>query len=171
MVGQEDWMDVRSLRKDGHTISAIHRLTGMSRNTIKAVLRLGGPAQISAEGRTDETHPLRGLRSRTLGGNGSQRSPDSRRDPGDGIHGFGPDLAPVSLSVSWRSQEGESALQLGVERERILTARRVAPTATFSAASGRGRSSARVSQRVRSCFARGSPPRGAGTQRRSAGAR
>ena len=35
MVGQEEWMDVLSLRKEGHTISAIRRLTGMSRNTIR----------------------------------------------------------------------------------------------------------------------------------------
>lgn len=43
MVDQEEWMDARSLWKEGHTIRAICRLTGMSRNTVRGVIRSDGP--------------------------------------------------------------------------------------------------------------------------------
>ncbi len=43
MVDQEEWMDVRSLWKEGHTIRAICRLTGLSRNTVRGVIRSDGP--------------------------------------------------------------------------------------------------------------------------------
>lgn len=33
MLKLEEWMDVRSLHKEGHSIKAIARLTGRSRNT------------------------------------------------------------------------------------------------------------------------------------------
>jgi len=36
-------MDIKSLRRDGHSIKAIVRLTGHSRNTVKRVLREAGP--------------------------------------------------------------------------------------------------------------------------------
>lgn len=38
MVNEEDWMDIRTLHKEGHTISAIHRMTGLSRKTIRRTL-------------------------------------------------------------------------------------------------------------------------------------
>ena len=36
-------MDVRSLWKEGHTIRDICRLTGLSRNTVRGVIRSDGP--------------------------------------------------------------------------------------------------------------------------------
>jgi transposase len=38
----EEWMDIRSLHKEGHAIKAIARMTGRSRNTIRRVLRDAG---------------------------------------------------------------------------------------------------------------------------------
>jgi transposase len=35
----EEWMDIRSLRKEGCSIKAIARQTGRSRNTVRRVLR------------------------------------------------------------------------------------------------------------------------------------
>jgi transposase len=58
MVGQEEWMDVLSLRKSGHTISAIRRLTGMSRNTIRGVLRSEGPRKYRRKGGTTKLTPF-----------------------------------------------------------------------------------------------------------------
>ena len=43
MLRVEAWMDIKSLRRDGHSIKAIVRLTGHSRNTVKRVLREAGP--------------------------------------------------------------------------------------------------------------------------------
>ena len=43
MVKLEEWMDIRALRKEGHSIKAIARLTGRSRNTIRAALRGSAP--------------------------------------------------------------------------------------------------------------------------------
>jgi transposase len=39
----EEWMDIRSLHKEGHSIKAIARHTGRSRNTVRRVLREAGP--------------------------------------------------------------------------------------------------------------------------------
>jgi transposase len=38
----EEWMDIRSLHKEGHSIKAIARMTGRSRNTVRRVLREAG---------------------------------------------------------------------------------------------------------------------------------
>ncbi len=42
MLKLEEWMDIRSLHKEGHSIKAIARMTGRSRNTIRRVLREAG---------------------------------------------------------------------------------------------------------------------------------
>lgn len=42
-------MDVRSLWKEGHTIRVICRLTGMSRNTVRGVIRSDGPRAYQRE--------------------------------------------------------------------------------------------------------------------------
>ena len=39
MLSWEAWMDIQHLRKEGHSIKAIARLTGRSRNTVRRVLR------------------------------------------------------------------------------------------------------------------------------------
>lgn len=43
MLSWEAWMDIHSLRKEGHSIKAIARLTGRSRNTVRRVLRQKAP--------------------------------------------------------------------------------------------------------------------------------
>jgi len=40
----EEWMDIRMLHKEGHSIKEIARQTGRSRNTVRRVLREAGPA-------------------------------------------------------------------------------------------------------------------------------
>ncbi|GEM_PF-1683538 len=42
MLKLEEWMDIRSLHKEGHSIKAIARMTGRSRNTVRRVLREAG---------------------------------------------------------------------------------------------------------------------------------
>lgn len=43
MIRLEEWVDIRSMRKAGVSISAIAREFGVSRNTVKATLRRDGP--------------------------------------------------------------------------------------------------------------------------------
>jgi hypothetical protein len=53
-------MDIRTLRNEGHSIKAIARLTGHSRNTVRRVLREAGPsAEQSARAclLTRDSHP------------------------------------------------------------------------------------------------------------------
>ena len=42
MLKLEEWMVIRSLHKEGHSIKAIARMTGRSRNTTRRVLREAG---------------------------------------------------------------------------------------------------------------------------------
>ena len=42
MLKLEEWMDIRSLHKEGHSIKAIARMTGRSRNAVRRVLREAG---------------------------------------------------------------------------------------------------------------------------------
>ncbi|GAC1670949.1 MAG: IS21-like element ISMac3 family transposase [Candidatus Acidiferrum sp.] len=44
MLNLEEWMDIKSLYREGHTIKAIARLTGRSRNTVRRVLREAVPS-------------------------------------------------------------------------------------------------------------------------------
>ena len=43
MLRLEEWMGIRSLHKEGHSIKGIARQTGRSRNTVRRVLREAGP--------------------------------------------------------------------------------------------------------------------------------
>lgn len=43
MLKLEDWMDIRTLHREGHSIKQIARQTGRSRNTVRRVLREAGP--------------------------------------------------------------------------------------------------------------------------------
>ena len=43
MLRLEEWMDVRTLHREGHSIKEIARQTGRSRNTVRRVLREAGP--------------------------------------------------------------------------------------------------------------------------------
>lgn len=52
-------MDIRALRKEGHSIKAIARLTGFSRNTVRRVLREAGPSVFRAPGRPSRLDPFK----------------------------------------------------------------------------------------------------------------
>jgi transposase len=43
----EEWMDIRMLHKEGHSIKEIARQTGRSRNTVRRILRETGPTGFS----------------------------------------------------------------------------------------------------------------------------
>jgi transposase len=45
MLGREEWMDLQLLRREGHSIKAIARRTGLSRNTVRRMLRGGPPPE------------------------------------------------------------------------------------------------------------------------------
>ena len=44
MLRLEEWMDIRTLHREGHSIKEIARQTGRSRNTVRRVLREAGPS-------------------------------------------------------------------------------------------------------------------------------
>jgi len=43
MLGMEEWMEVKDLKRQGHSIKHICRTTGYSRNTVRKMLREAGP--------------------------------------------------------------------------------------------------------------------------------
>jgi len=49
MLNMEEWMEIRSLRSDGHSIKAIARMTGRSRNTVRRAIREKGPRPFHQE--------------------------------------------------------------------------------------------------------------------------
>jgi len=55
----EEWMDIRSLRKEGHSIKAIVRQTGFSRNTVRRVLREAGPGAYRTPERASQLDPFK----------------------------------------------------------------------------------------------------------------
>jgi transposase len=60
VLGLEEWMDIRALRKEGHSIKAIARLTGFSRNTVRRVLREPGPTGFGTPERASRLDPFKG---------------------------------------------------------------------------------------------------------------
>ena len=52
MLAVEDWAEIRRLRRaEGMSISEIARVLGVSRNTVRAALRLGCAAEVSSASR------------------------------------------------------------------------------------------------------------------------
>lgn len=51
MKTTEEWLDIHMLRKQGHSIRKIARLTGQSRNTVRSILRQKAPCAYDASGR------------------------------------------------------------------------------------------------------------------------
>ncbi|MGA2890737.1 MAG: IS21 family transposase [Terracidiphilus sp.] len=47
MLKLEEWMDIRTLHREGHSIKEIARQTGRSRNTVRRILRETGPTGFS----------------------------------------------------------------------------------------------------------------------------
>jgi len=48
MLKTEEWMDLKVLAAQGHSIRAIAEMTGLSRNTVRRALRQRGPEQFEA---------------------------------------------------------------------------------------------------------------------------
>jgi transposase len=59
MKTTEDWLDIHMLRKQGHSIRKIARLTGNSRNTIRRILREKAPAGYDVSGRISLLDPFK----------------------------------------------------------------------------------------------------------------
>lgn len=57
MLQAEDWMDLHALRREGHSIKAIARLSGLSRNTVRRQLRLESPATFRSPARASRLDP------------------------------------------------------------------------------------------------------------------
>jgi transposase len=55
----EEWMDIRSLHQEGHSIKAIARYTGRSRNTVRRVLREAGPTSYRKPERPSRLDPFK----------------------------------------------------------------------------------------------------------------
>jgi len=55
----EEWMDIRALSKEGHSIKAICRLSGFSRNTVRRVLRDTGPRDYRSPERVSCLDPFK----------------------------------------------------------------------------------------------------------------
>jgi len=43
MLGMEEWMEVKRMKRQGHSIRHICRNTGYSRNTVRKMLRVHSP--------------------------------------------------------------------------------------------------------------------------------
>jgi len=54
MLGMEEWMEVKDLKRQGHSIKQICRMTGYSRNTVRKVLREGSPKRREAQRRASK---------------------------------------------------------------------------------------------------------------------
>lgn len=59
MVDQEEWMEVKSLHRDGHSIREIAAITGLARNTVRAVLREPFPKPYPTCGRQSGLDPYK----------------------------------------------------------------------------------------------------------------
>lgn len=59
MLQLEEWMDIKSLHKEGHSIKAIARHTGRSRNTVRRVLREPAPASFQKPERHSLLDPFK----------------------------------------------------------------------------------------------------------------
>ena len=46
MLNMEEWMDIRVLHREGHSIKQLAAMTGRSRNTIRKTLRQKLPQQV-----------------------------------------------------------------------------------------------------------------------------
>lgn len=59
MLTCADFMDLHLLKREGHSIRALARLTGFSRNTVRRLLRAGGPPQFRAPERASQLDPYK----------------------------------------------------------------------------------------------------------------
>ena len=136
MVDQEEWMDVRSLWKEGYMIRAICRLTGLSRNTVRGVVRSDGPRAYERKpgvtkltpfedyvrGRWEET-ALSGVRILVA----DFEKASERAKAGDAVY-FDPPYDPVSKTSNFTSYHKDEFGQ--AEHQRLKSA--------FARLAGRG---------------------------------
>lgn len=67
MLQAEDWMDLHALRREGHSIKAIARLSGLSRNTVRRQLRLEAPTTFRSPARPSCLDPHKAYLEKRLG--------------------------------------------------------------------------------------------------------
>lgn len=67
MLKSEDWMDIHALRREGHSIKALARLTGWSRNTVRRQLRQAAPAAYRTPPRPSRLDPYKPYLAQRLG--------------------------------------------------------------------------------------------------------
>ena len=60
MLGMEEWMEVKDLKRQGHSIKHICRTTGYSRNTVRKMLREAGPVRRARKNRRSKLDEHRG---------------------------------------------------------------------------------------------------------------
>jgi len=59
MLTMEEWMDIRQLNREGHSVRAIARMTGFSRNTVRSVLRNGAPKPYTRKPQASKLDPFK----------------------------------------------------------------------------------------------------------------
>ncbi len=62
MLKSEEWMDIRVLHREGHSIKGIARMTGRSRNTIRKVVHDKTQRRLAPARRASKLEPYIGLR-------------------------------------------------------------------------------------------------------------
>jgi transposase len=67
MLEVEDWMDIHALRREGHSIKAIARLTGFSRNTVRRQIRQSAPGSFQAAERPSRLDPYKAFLDKRQG--------------------------------------------------------------------------------------------------------
>jgi transposase len=60
MLTLEEWMDIKALRQEGHSVKAIAKMTGHSRNTVRSVLREKRQAPFQQPDRASCLDPYKG---------------------------------------------------------------------------------------------------------------
>jgi transposase len=55
----EEWMDIKALHKEGHSIRQIARMTSFSRNTVRRVLREAGPSGFDTPDKPSRLDPFK----------------------------------------------------------------------------------------------------------------
>lgn len=59
MLNVEEWMDIRALRREGHSIKRIAAMTGHSRNTVRKTLKASVPQLVIQRKRTSKLDPFK----------------------------------------------------------------------------------------------------------------
>lgn len=59
MLNLEEWMDIKDLHRQGHSIRRISEITGYSRNTVRCKLREKTPASFAASDRPSQLDPFK----------------------------------------------------------------------------------------------------------------